>query len=471
MPPTDPDLLSRPLPARPRPLQAVLLGIAAAALCGCGADGPGRRPAAVPDRVERFGDLELVTHTRAVRGGDALRYGWTTTQDWSLRRQGRPLEVQTLSGLWGDRPLVTGRLHSVFVVEPPDRSTPDLLVLVGDPNNTSAFHRIAAEAAGPPQTPLLCITTGGSNSVAWAPSWPQPPEGIGPAPIPGTAREVGTLPWAGPVLQRLQPQVHGPRVLRLGERCFYDTLTRGLQVLPPPPAHLSLITAYGPTILSPDGGMLARLAWLSGEERRPVVATTPLFTLPDSLIAGSVAAHDWLRTQPQHWQHLPIDRARMRVARLEQIDLAWMAHHWHWQRLPGAAGSADARWVLVERSGFRPLPYRGWYFQGADQYSLEGLVPGGIMKLARAVAAELGGELRPGEPRPGDLPPIPVLRVAGIDLHLSDNSFYIASSGRLAAGDPAADPQQRQALIRRVGEAVERRLASGCCDDLFRFGP
>jgi hypothetical protein len=451
----------------------VVAAVAALLLSGCGADLPGRRPPVVPDRVERFGELELVTHTRAERGGDAARFAWMHTQHWSMRWKGKPLEVQTLTGLWGDKPLITAHLHSVFVIERPGAALPDLLVLVGDPNNTAAFHRVspAAESSSAgPDAELLCIVSGGANDVAWAPILPAgAPSGEQTVAAATQAPEASTSRrWSGPTLQRLQPQAEGPmRLLRLGEHCVYDPLGRQVRVTPPAPERLTLITAYGPTLLSPDGQALARLAFLDGQPHLPVVAFTALLRLPQGVVPGSVPAYQWLKQHSHRWQQRPVDRSRMRVPRLDQIDGAWMAHHWQWQAQQ--VSGEETTWVWRERSGFRRLPHRGWYYQGADQYSLDGIVAGGILTLAQAVRAELGGEIRPGPARPGNLPPIPLLRVDGIDVSLSEGSFYISAPVRLVAGDPLSNPAARQALIHRIGDAVDRLLASGRYDMLFDF--
>ena len=50
---------------------------------------------------------------------------------------------------------------------------------------------------------------------------------------------------------------------------------------------------------------------------------------------------------------LPIDPARMRYAKLESLDPAWLNHHFVWQR------GRDGVDRLIERPGFVPIPYHG----------------------------------------------------------------------------------------------------------------
>ena len=70
---------------------------------------------------------------------------------------------------------------------------------------------------------------------------------------------------------------------------------------PPAPERLTLITAYGPTLLSPDGQALARLAFLDGQPHQPVVAFTALLRLPQGVVPGSVTAYQWLKQHSHRW--------------------------------------------------------------------------------------------------------------------------------------------------------------------------
>jgi hypothetical protein len=134
-------MLSLAIRAFRRPLHTLRLLLAALAgilLAACGSDG-GSRPATPPDEVERFGALELVTHLRAERGGDAAHFAWQYVAHWSLRWQGQPLVIDTLGGLFGDQPRQVTRINAAFVVKHAGR-LPDLVVNVGEAENTSAFH-------------------------------------------------------------------------------------------------------------------------------------------------------------------------------------------------------------------------------------------------------------------------------------------------------------------------------------------
>ena len=92
----------------------------------------------MPDTVDRFGALELITHTRAYRSANSNGFG--RTRDWSLRWQGQPLVIQTRGGMFGDQAQQASGVNAVFVLG--RGPLPELIVNVGDPNNTSAFHAL-----------------------------------------------------------------------------------------------------------------------------------------------------------------------------------------------------------------------------------------------------------------------------------------------------------------------------------------
>ena len=59
-------------------LTATLTATLAALLASCAREAP---PPPVPDTVDRFGALELITHTRAYRSANSNGFG--RTRDWS----------------------------------------------------------------------------------------------------------------------------------------------------------------------------------------------------------------------------------------------------------------------------------------------------------------------------------------------------------------------------------------------------
>lgn len=94
-----------------------------------------------------------------------------------------------------------------------------------------------------------------------------------------------------------------------------------------------LIDRIAPLGVAPDGDSFVRLEW--DEDSSEQVA----------LVVISVAGRERYR--------LPVDPMRMRYLDIDQIDPAWISHHFAWQR------GADGVDRLVERPAFAPLPYRG----------------------------------------------------------------------------------------------------------------
>jgi hypothetical protein len=129
---------------------------------------------------------------------------------------------------------------------------------------------------------------------------------------------------------------------------------------------------------------------------RPPLAVSPdersIAWLGETETGLVIAIAEW-RANRRHT--LPIDRARMRYGKPEQIDPAWLEHHFAWRR---DAGGVDR---LAEREGFVPLPHRGTLTLGAKgQYQLYWLEPGGEPlrdAIVDAMVSALGGERLPDE--------------------------------------------------------------------------
>lgn len=391
----------------------------AALLTGClhggvrlqaGDDTRGARPAPVPDQVERFGELELVTHTRHYRGGDPGRIG--TTQDWSLRWQSQPLEIATKGGMFGDEPRTARQVNAVFIVGEGD--TRELIVNVGDPNNTSAFHALRVRGSTL-ESPLLCISMAGDNTVGWL---------DGPAAMRGD----GSGHYAGPRKETLS----GGRRLSLGSRCVYDTAKQRAVTLQREPMEWTVLYRLGQLGRSADGSVAAYAAMLPrGDEPHALhVATLDIDT--------------------GRWRALPIDRARMRYPQLDALDAAWVAHHFEWRR------AADGREQLAQRRHFDPLPRRGHYYRGESaQYTLEDLRDGARHRLREFVVQRFGAQPLPLGPYQDGRFISASLR--GQTVVFSDQSVHVEVRQREAA----------HALIHEIGDTLDAELAAGRLQDLF----
>ena len=390
--------------------------VLAVALTACGVTRPAALPPPPPDRVDSYGALQVVTHGRHVRGGDASGGGPALAQHWTLRWRDQPLVISTRGGLFGDQPHSAERANAVFVLG--DGDAAELIVNVGDPNNTSAFHAVRQTG----ETPLLCVALGGSNAVGWL---------DGPQAVHG-----GRAPLHGPALQRLQ----GGRLLALGSRCVYDTRQRSVMTLPRPPDELSVIDRLGALSVAPDGQSLVYVGQRRvGNELQLVMAVADL--------------------QDQRWTMLPVDRARMRYPTLDGLDAAWLAHHFEWRR------RATGRPWLAERANFKPLPRRGRYLSPpAQEYRLEDTVVGARTRLRDFVVQRFGATPLPLQPYEDGS--YLSMSMRGERVVVSDTGVHVAPAGSYWPGQPG-DPALQQALIREIGAAIDAELAAGRLQQLF----
>jgi len=392
-------------------------------------------PPPVPDTVDRFGALELVTHTRAYRSANSNDFG--RTRDWSLRWQGQPLVIQTRGGMFGDKAQQASGVNAVFVLG--RGPLPELIVNVGDPNNTSAFHALRQQG-GTLQTPLLCLSSGGDNGVGWV--------------APAAQARV----WNGPQHEVLE----GGRLLMLGSRCLYDVPQRRVLRVPQAP-DMSVWNSVPPVAVSPDGRSLVRFGSVDGlmEAAR---GEEPAQPVPHLLVAELEEVSDWPAetgaAPPGRWQALRIDRQRMRYANHEtDIGAAWLQHHFEWKR------GADGRDRLVPRSSFKPLPWRGVFFNhGGGEYKLDtaqqDLRPALLALLLQRFNA------RPLPPAAGEAPRTTQVAVRGETLTLHPLGLF-ANSGRPYFPGQPGDPALQQALVKEVGDAFDAELATGRHDALF----
>ena len=202
--------------------------------------------------------------------------------------------------------------------------------------------------------------------------------------------------------------------------------------------------------------------FLFPEDASPNTEIPPLALSPDEqsfvwFVQGSdkeprLGVTNW-RTSRSYL--LPIDRARMRYNSESSLDVDWVRHHFEWQR--GAEGTD----VLVERSNFKPLPYRGDLALGKSgeyqSYTVrqcgEPLRDAIVDVLIRDLGAERITEESGGFRRR--------LRVKGKALTVSviGTPTYVHVSMEPQEGDPQ--------LMSAVAATIDAALATGRYDALF----
>jgi hypothetical protein len=395
-----------------RQLGAMTMIAAALALGACGSSTRQDEPTTIPDRIDRLGEIEVVTHTHATRSANYDT--WGQHQSWSLRWRGQTIEIDSVGGMWLDKPTRVRDVHALFAVGAPER--PDLLVLVGDPNNASVFHRLSQDG-GQLTMPIACKTFGGNNGVRVL-------EGQGAG-----------ASFQGPAYQTLS----GARMLLLGSACVYDTQSRRSATIPRLPDGLSVPYGAGGAVLSPDHRSLARVAHSR-----------------DGALMLAVAELDGTE-----WRTLPIDPARMRHARFEDIDAAWIAHHFEWRR------GADGLDRMRAKASFKPLPWRGAYLAGSPQYNVPHLAADQTEAFTAFLARVPGARRLPDYRYPNSGQVERRFEIDQETVVVSPDGFYVLRSGKPYWPGQPGDPKLQDALVHRLGAAFDAELASGRHDALF----
>lgn len=378
-------------------------------LAGCTPHGTTKSPEPPePDHVDYYGGLELVTHTHAYR--TANYNSLATSESWSLRWKGQPLEIDTMMGMFSDQPTRTRTVNAVYVLGTGE--VPDLLVNVGDPNNTGAYH-LLHQQDGELSAPMLCPIRAGDSSVM--------PLGTfdGPQEPPGG--------FHGPRHLRLG----GARWLLLGQNCVLDVVRRRALEVPRWPydgftAYPSVLPAARVRDISPDGHSLVRLGSLrkDGDDL-------------DQLIVADL--------ERQQLSTLPIDRDRMRYDSYYTLDNAWLYHHFEWRRGP------DGRDTLRERAHFKPLPWRGTLGPDGHSYAIHTVWRDPSATYADFLVRRFQAQPLPVEP--GGHGQGFMVRGERVTVKLSSMWTRV--------GEPS------EALIREIAAAFDAELATGQHDALF----
>ncbi len=203
---------------------------------------------------------------------------------------------------------------------------------------------------------------------------------------------------------------------------------------------VSLIPAVPPLALSPDRRSFVRFVNLDNTDQHRGLLVTDLAT--------------------NARYTLPIDRARMRYATFEELDPAWLDHHFTWTR------GGDGVDKLIERSEFTPLPYKGKLSIEYGNYHVYRLEPAGPPLRAAIVewlVTELGAERLPAE---ADAYKIAVkLEGHAVDVAASTEFHYISISVPQTTTAPST--AEEGALIDSIGKRLDAALATRRFDALF----
>ncbi|MCP4594342.1 MAG: hypothetical protein GY842_26735 [bacterium] len=319
-----------------------VLAMGAAALYG--------RSRKVPDRIEVVGPFEVVTHTsRHSTGWNEGHLGIRTAEHYSLRFRGRLFAFDGKAGMWGDQTSRYKTFNSIITFPSPE---PAVVVNVGDPNNASFFY-LVREEGGQAVARYLGESSGGVSA-----EWLDPP-----------AAEV--LEVKDIALHR--GHMEGGRWLLLGEYTVLDTRSLFSYVLRPA-AGFSPNNFKPVMAMSPAGGSFVRYG----------CSTDP--SNLDMLAVFKIESGDSYS--------LYIDRTRMRFNLWEEIDTAWLDHHFEWKE------GSDGHLRLSEREEFKPLPYHGRLRRdhGSREYSVKPVKPEMHDRFIAFLKSGYGAEIQPPVP-------------------------------------------------------------------------
>jgi hypothetical protein len=149
-----------------------------------------------------------------------------------------------------------------------------------------------------------------------------------------------------------------------------------------------------------------------------------------------------------------VDRDRMRFIGFETLDPAWVDHHFEWRKGP------DDVEVLVERSNFVPLPYRGQLtLRKPGEAQGYVLLPAGEPlrnEVVRMLVEELHGK-RLSDDRDGRQR----IRLDGKVVNVSLGSTLVAVTMDFGEADPE--------VMRKVAAHLDAAFTTGRYDSLFRI--
>lgn len=358
-----------------------------------------------PARVEPVGPFEILTHEiRYTTGWNEGRLRRATTEVYSINYKGRPFTFVGKAGLFTDEEAEYERMNAVITFPSP---VPALVVNVGDPNNRS-FYYLVREIDG---KPVAQLSGESSGEVA--------------------ADFLDAVPGAVPTERQLavhRAHREGGRFLLLGSYTVLDTSTleaRSAQ----PSSFVSPAPNTLPITMSPDRNSFVRAGFGDQELR--------------------LAVYDFV---DGNTYSLSIDRESMRYSVVEEIDAAWIDHHFEWKR---AEGEHDR---LQRREGFVPLPHKGrlttdpydWY----REYRIQPVKAEAQGIIVAFLTEEMGGELLPRRQYSSS----DEVRIDGrmVSVMFSDDHVGIW----MERGSDTS-------LVETIGRRIDEELTSGRWGELF----
>lgn len=297
-------------------------------------------------QVEQVGNFALLTYENEYTDFADVRYG--------VHYRGEPVVIPGVT---------TQRFNALTTVTLPQASHTTAVIVNADVTDAeSRFYLLYEEAA---QVKTLPLCASASN-----------------APVDWLDQTESDVEYRSRDWFTQRQTLTGGRWLLLGDECVLDLQTLALY-----PVDLSslrgdaTVTFDGdhlPVGLSPDQQSFVRVGWVDVHTPAFVSLGKILHLIVYNFVDGTLTT-------------LPVDRQAMRYStqptyykQMDDINAAWLDHHFQWQR---AAAGHDQ---LVARTAFTPWPLRGWRTDtGTDMnYRLEPVQAEMLDKLATFLEEE-----------------------------------------------------------------------------------
>jgi len=369
-----------------------------------------------PIRTESLGPFEIITianwfHQEQQDG----RTVNAASASFALRYRGQPLVIEGKTSATGDSTERFDRIDDIALVAGP---RPAFLIHVDIPTG-AGYSYLVAEEGERVRIDFVSAASGGTR---------------GQVLTSDTALFRDSAQWKTVTGRIDRSSYSHPGLYRIGS-AVVDT--RGLAV-----RHFSgdstvyAIPAVPPLGLSPDERSFVTYTYL-GDSQPPK---------PMLLVTDAVANRTYT---------LPIDPARMRYAKFESLDPAWLNHHFEWTR------GADGVDRLVERRHFVPLPYHGELSVESDGYRTYRLEKGSEAlreALVDLLIRDFKAERQPADSGAYEVP----VTIEGTKVNVAFSSefgYVMLSTDRGSNADTT--------LVATLGQRVDAALATGKYDSLF----
>lgn len=271
-------------------------------------------------QVETVGNFALLTYANEYTDFTDVRYG--------ILYRGKPLNIPGVT---------TQRFNGITTVTLPQAGKATALIINADDTEAESRFYLLYEDAGQIKTLPLCTST------RYAPvDWLEQPSHTMTDTVEYRSRDWFTQ----------RQSLTGGRWLLLGDECVLDLQTLALY-----PVDLSSLRGdatvtldrdHLPVALSPDQQSFVRVGWVDVHTPAFVSLGKILHLIVYNFVNGT------METQPVDRQQMRYSMQPTYYEQMDDINAAWLAHHFQWQR------AADGQDQLVARTDFAPWPRRGW---------------------------------------------------------------------------------------------------------------